>query len=661
MSEKKISYINRTFEDYRAALLENVKKYYPDITTRLDDASIGAWLVDMVASVADNLSYHTDRVYNETNINSAAERSSLLSIARTNGLKVPGPKASIAEEKFTCYLPVVTTIDNDKNEVPVPNTAYAPVIKRGTLLTTGSQFFELLEDVDFKEQFNSDGASNRNIFISDDKKHYRVEKYAAVYAGQTKVYKQVITNSDVRPFMEIIIPESDVMEITSIIFKDGTDYSSDPSMEEFCNPNEFVPAKQSPSGVDTYRFFEVDSLVEQYRWGDDVSTTKAGNQAVGHPVSYTYGYYDVKKDATYPVASVTKGEWVPLTQKFITEFTDSGYLKVIFGSGEPFGQTVDYSNAQDFTKAQISKMVRNNFLGKLPKAGTTMYIAYRTGGGQSSNVAQGKINQFAFLNVEIGKCISSKKDADIVASVKNTLTCTNTTPSVCGKNMPTVDELKNLIKYNSGALKRCVTLKDYENRILMMPSRYGSPFRVKAIEENNKVMVYMLGIDAYGKLSSVIPTQLVVNIENYLSMYRSMNDFVEMKSGRIINLSFEVDLYVDKNYNSGDVMRKVIEKITDYMDINKHDLGEDLYVSDISKEITAVDGVLNLIELRVYNEYGEGYSSTRCSQETFNDNEELGRAQIDLTASDFSLVSDADEMFEIKSPEIDIRIRVKQR
>ena len=183
--------------------------------------------------------------------------------------------------------------------------------------------------------------------------------------------------------------------------------------------------------------------------------------------------------------------------------------------------------------------------------------------------------------MDVGKCISSPLDTTIIAAIRDSIRCENTTPSISGKDAPTVEEIKNMIKYNSSAQERCVTLKDYVNRIMMMPPRYGCPFRIGAIEENNKIMIYLLGIDNGGKLSSDIPTQLLKNIENYLSMYRTVNDFVEIKCGRVINVSFEVDIYVDKNYNASDVMVTVINKIKSYMDINNHELGEDIYISDI--------------------------------------------------------------------------------
>ena len=663
MSEKKISYLNRTFEDYQKALREYVKTYYPNIADKIDDASISAWLIDMVASVADNLSFHIDNVFSETNIDSASERSSVMSIARTNGIRVPGPKASVAEEKFTVSLPVATSTSNSSSEVGMPNWAYAPVIKKGTKITTGSQYFEVMEDIDFTKHFDDYGNANRQITPKKDGNdviiYYDVEKTGLVSAGETKIYKQVLTNADIKPFMEIILPETDIMGIESIIFKDGTDYNGTPTMDEFMNQNEFVPATDSQTNVDTYRFFEVNSLAEQYRWGDDISTTRVGNQNVAKSVAYTYGYHDDETDADVPTASVTKGQWIPLTQKFISEYTDNGYLKIIFGSGESAGQRVNYDNVeQEFSKYQISKMVRNNFLGKLPQAGWTMFVQYRVGGGSSSNVAANKINSIVYLNAQIGKCLTSTSDSKIIATVRDSIRCTNTSPSVSGKDAPTVDEIKNLIKYNNSSQERCVTIKDYVERIQMMPARYGCPFRISGIEENNKVMIYLLGIDQDTKLTSDIPEMLIKNIINYLSMYRTINDFVEMKSGRIINLSVEVDLFIDKTYVSDDVMRNVFTVIKDYMDINKHELGEDIFVGDLQKEISKVDGVKNVIEMRIFNEYGGLYSPTITAQPTVIVQEETeGRKQIDLKASQYVLNSETDEMFEIKYPDKDIIIQ----
>lgn len=687
MSEKKISYTNRNFDDYKNSLREYIKRYYPDIANDFNDASVGSWLIDLVAAVSDNLSYHIDRVYNETCIDSAQEKGSMYSIARSNGFKIPGPKGAMTEVKFKCVLPVYTNYENSKSTNGVPNWNFAPIIRRGTRLSSSNQYFEVMNDIDFSEQFDENGVSNREILPQTNSNgtilSYVVTKTVTVVAGESRVYKQVLKSSSIKPFMEIILPDNNVMNVESIIFRRGGDFKTIPSNNEFFINKEYITAKECDGGqvkqsIDIYRFFETDSLLDQYRWTySEENISEPGKQFTNNPIKYTYGYYDSINGVEIPTSCVTKGEWVPLTQKFITEFTDKGYLKIIFGSGEMAGQLVDFSCASDFTKAQITRMIKNDSMGKLPPQSDggewTMFIKYRVGGGSTSNIAANSLNTISFLDAEVGKSLITKDDMKIANAVKNSITVTNTIPSISGKDAPTVDELRNMIKYHNSAQERCVTLKDYENRILLMPPKYGCPFRTSVCEENNKIMIYLIGIDYMGYLTSILPEQLIKNIVNYLSMYRSINDFVEIKSGRIINLSFEADIFVDKNYSSGDVVKTVIETIKDYMDINKRQIGEDIFIGDLQKEISKIDGVLNLIDVRVFNEYGKSYSNVRTSQETvsltaqkngeaiYAPDEEMERCQIDLNASDYVLLTDSDSIFEIKYPNSDIRVRVKTR
>lgn len=647
MSNNKISYLNRNFDDYKESLLAYAKQYYPQIADDFDDASIGSWLIDLAASVSDNLSFYIDKAYNETNIDTAQQASSVYNLARTNGFKIPGPKGAMAEVEFSCELPIAGEINNSSSSLGMPNYAYAPIIKKGTKISSKGQIFEVMEDIDFATAVSEQGVFDRTVLPKNANGKMVVKKKATVTAGESKIYKQVIHSSDIAPFMEIIIPDSNVMNVESIIFKDGTNYQSEPSINEFMFENEY---NEGINGVHVYRFFETRSLADQYRWGDDSISNE------NTPKKSIYGYYDNLKNINIPTAVITKGQWIPLTQKFITEFTDKGYLKIIFGSGEQVGHQTDISCANNFSRYQISKMVRNNFLGRLPKEGWTMYVLYRANGGASSNVAKGAINTIVSKDsIQVGACPTAI-NRQTAAEVRSSLSVVNTTPSVSGKDAPTIEEIKMMTKYSNAAQERCTTIKDYESRILEMPSRYGCPFRVAGIEENNKIMLYVLGIDYNGKLTDALPTMLVTNMTNYLSMYRTINDFVEIKSGRIINVSFEVDVIIDKNYNVGDVMQHIIDAIKNYMDINKHYLNEDIYVGDISREISNIDGVLNLMDLRVYNEFGNGYSPTRTTQKTISDGTKATSEEIDLEESEYILKSDADSMFEIKFPEKDIKI-----
>jgi hypothetical protein len=117
-----------------------------------------------------------------------------------------------------------------------------------------------------------------------------------------------------------------------------------------------------------------------------------------------------------------------------------------------------------------------------------------------------------------------------------------------------------------------------------------------------------------------------------------------------------------------DVVALIISKVQDYFDINKRNMGDDLYVGDLKKEISKIDGVANLIEVRVYNETCAGYSSTQTNQELYTasdcnrpeEEKAPGRYRLDLEASDWIIYSDGDTMLEIKYPEKDIRVYPKE-
>ena len=664
--DRKISYVNKDFADFRQALIDYTKQYYPELSDNFNDASVGSWLMDVVAGVSDSLSYHIDRAFQETNINTAQQEVSLYNLARNNGVKIPGPKGSVAEFMLTCVLPVNSGVENKVTTTRTPNWALAPIVKKGTTFTNGSILFELDHDVDFSQAFDNNGVPNRTIELIKDSnemiKGFRVSKHFVASAGSTRIFKKEIKRSDITPFMEIILPYNDIMGVHSIICKEGVNHQLEPSLDEFMFEEEYVPANITQGSKDIYRYFEVDSLIEPYRWAPVLDSTYS-------PIKSMYGFSNGKE--VIPSYYITKGEWKPLKQKFVTEYTDKGYLKVIFGAGHKYIED-EYTlgDAASHSKHLITKIVNNDALGVTPKANTTMYILYRVGAGSGSNLPKGAINKIGNLQMAFSDCRYETEMSTETAAIKSSLTVINTTPAIMGRDMLTGEELRNYIKYNKGAQDRCVTLNDYRSRIMQMPCQYGMPYRVGVTEENNKIMIYLLGLDLNGKLTTDVPSAFIKNLESYLSEYRMINDFIEMKAGRIINISFEIDCYINKSFNGADVVSSIVNKVNEYMNPDKHQMGDDIFLGDLEKEISLIDGVINLMDLRVYNEYGSRYSSTQTTQQVKENTECFGatsgelsmdRSEIDLDASDHILYTENDTMLEIKYPEQNIRVRFKQK
>lgn len=671
MSQKKINYLSRDFADIKDELIKFSNTYYPELADDFNDSSVGAWFIDLVAAVGDDLSYHTDRMYQETNIDSANLKSSVLNQARANGLKIPGKKSSICEVEISCVLPT------SSEGIHLPDWNYAPILQNTSIVSAGDYNYQLTEDVNFAEQFNKDGFSNRKMTPARDGNGsitgYNVSKSTIVINGITKIYKKVIYSTDLKPFMEVVLPEANVMNVESIIFKETTDFNTNPSTYEY-----YIDEEQYRIGsesVMTYRFFECDSLADQWRFGTEANIDQYVINDIYNPHLYD-DYYEIVKDEetdevkTARTSRYYRGKWKPLTQKFITEFTDNGYLKIIFGAGNTYGDVPSgYTTYGEYIAA---RQINNDMLGVIPKEGWTMYVLYRVGGGISTNLGPGAINKITLANIDWGGN-TGNTDGSVRGKVITSFEVTNLSTAVAGKDEPSTEEIKALMKYNMGAQNRAVTVKDYRVKLMQMPPKYGAPFRNTVIEANNKIEMDFLGINALGQLDSALPQTLVENVIEYMSNYKQINDYIEIKSGRIYNIGLGIDVFIDKNYNPANVITNIINSVKEYFNVNNHEMGDDIFLGDLEKEITLLDGVVSLIDLRVYKIWNGRYSPDKCPlpplvpegvcepspAQPFNTPDGSLSEQIDLMAVDKVLYGDYNSMYEIKNPTFDIQCRAK--
>jgi len=606
MANQGINYGYRNFADIRSGLVDMVRQYYPDTFNDFNDASVGMMLLELNAAVGDMLSFNTDRMFQETQIDFAQQRKSVLSMARTFGLKIPSNRPSVTIVDFSVTVPVL----GDSFDI-----SYTPIIQAGSQVTGSGKIFENLYDIDFSNPFNYNGIPNRLIIPNFNSNgtliNYTITKREIVTNGFTKIFKRVINISDVRPFLEIVLPEDNVLSVDSIITLEGTNFNTIPSLNQFNNQS--------------LKWYEVEALAENKVFVEDFNkiTDNAG---------------------------VKPGKWITVDKKFITEYTDLGFLKIIFGAG-----TKDTSSLCDFDSNlplvnQIGDFINNNSLGQTPTANTTMFIKYRVGGGADTNVGPNVLRNVGLLNFTI-----NGSNQTINNAVRNSLRVNNSFPALGGRNTPSVDEIRYMTKYNFASQNRAVTIKDYQSIISKMPGQFGSPFRMGVMEEQNKIKIYIIGLDQNSKLSNNSTSALRENIATYLSDFRMINDYVQIANGKIINLSFEIDLYIDKKQPQAQIISEVINNVRTYMDINKFDMGDNVYLSPLIETINNVGGVLNVIDIRVYNKVGEGKYSLNEISQPYLDTE---TRQIDIS-EDYTLFGEPTSMFEIKNPTSDIMCRVK--
>ena len=601
---KKISYATRDFAGLREELVNLTKQYYPDLVKNTNDASIFSVLLDLNAAVTDNLHFHIDRVWQETILDFAQQRQSLFHIAKTYGLRIPGNRPSVSLCDFSINVPV----SGDKEK-----TEYLGLLRAGAQISGGGQIFETIEDVDFSNPFNSKGEPNRLKIPNFDGNNrlisYTITKREAVVNGVTRVFRKVITDADQKPFTKIYLPEQNVLGVTSVIHKDGTTFGANPTLSEFSSP--------------TNKWYEVKALMQDKVFIPD--STKVSDRENFKP-----------------------GTYISVNNKFITEYTPEGYFYLTFGSGtvNPLDNLDNYVTGD--LKVNLATYLNNLSLGAIPKSNTTLFIKYRVGGGRDSNLGINVITNIDNVDFVVNGPVST-----VNTQVIQSLRVTNVTPAIGGSDQPTIEEIRNMVSYNFAAQNRAVTLNDYKSLIENMPSTFGAPAKVNVMEEDNKVKIKLISFDERGNLTNVVSNTLKNNIIDYLSEYRMINDYLEIESGEVIDLSVQVDILGDKNETETEIVRTVIEKVIQYFSIDKRKMGDPLFVGELFKEIGTVAGVVSVVDIRVYGKVGGEYSTNEVSVGY------VDSATKEISQSDMTIFMKSNQIPQIRFPNKDIKVRVK--
>jgi hypothetical protein len=604
MANKKISYTTRDFQSIRTELINFTKTYYPDLIDNFNDASVFSALLDLNAAVTDNLQFNIDRSIQETVLQYAQQRSSIYNIARNYGLKIPGQRPSVSLVDFSITVPAF----GDKEDL-----RYCGILRRGSQVNGGGQVFETVYDIDFASPTNAEGYPNRlkipNFDANNKLLNYTILKRETVVNGLTKVYKKVITPNDVRPFYELFLPEKNVLGVTSVLLKDGTQYADVPTVQEFL-------------GSDN-RWYEVRALIEDRVFIED--PTKVSDQP-----------------------GIKVGKYIQTNTKFITEYTPEGFLKMTFGGGSQSADEQLREFARNGFKLDLYRYSNNLGLGSTLKGNTTLFVQYRIGGGTNSNLGVNVITQIGTISFSVNGPSDS-----VNTSVINSLRCTNVVAAIGGANAPTTEEVRNLVAFNFAAQNRAVTVNDYDSIIRTMPSQFGAPAKVAVTEEDNKIRVRMLSYDENGKLTEIISNTLKNNVANYLSNYRMINDYVSIEVANVIDLAVDVDVVLDNTQNQGTVISKIINLVSTYFDPLNRQMGENVYVSELRRQIQNENGVISVSNIAIFNRVGGQYSSSQTSQRYLDST----TRQIELI--DDTIFAEPKQTYQVRFPGKDINIRVK--
>jgi hypothetical protein len=132
-----------------------------------------------------------------------------------------------------------------------------------------------------------------------------------------------------------------------------------------------------------------------------------------------------------------------------------------------------------------------------------------------------------------------------------------------------------------------------------------------------------------------------------------MNDYISVQVANVVDLSLTIDVVLDSSQNQGGVISQIINITSEFFDPSNRQMGENVNISELRKEIQNQNGVISLSDIKVFNKVGGQYSSSQTSQ-PYLDN---GTRQIQLI--DDTIFAEPSQTYQVRFPSNDINVRVK--
>lgn len=588
-----INYANREFSEIRGDLLEMAERFYPETFQDFSEASFGAMMIDSVAYVADQLNFYLDYSVNESFLDTSFQLDNVLRHGRVLGYKHSGRPSTFGEVAIYVQVPA-------SDSGLGPDTTYIPILSRGTRFTSKNGLsYMLTENIDFSDPANQIVVAKVNN-ATGAPTHYAIKSYGSVVSG--RLSQQSFSVGGYQRFKALALNNSNVVEIISVYDAEGNQY------------------------------FEVEYLSQDMVYKEVINS-------------------NYKNDN---VPSIMKPMLV--SRKFIVERTGDGVV-LQFGSGDesesdvvanPQNVAIDVfgKNYVTDTTFDPTRLSKNRSYGTVP-VNTTLFVTYRTVSPGNSNVAVNSVNAVANLSMNFAD--PTGLSAAKISEIKQSIEVSNEKPITGVTSNPSTGEIKRRIFDTFPTQNRAVTQADYESLAYRMPGKFGSVKRVTVFKDQDSMKrnlnMYVISEDSFGKLTKTNRT-IKNNLKTWLNDYRMINDTIDILDPYIINLGVDFVIRLqngaDKDNTLGLAISHVAAKFS-----NGFFIGEPMQVSDIYSELKKVEGVMDVVRVKITDKSGGQYSAT-----TFNVNKNMDQDGTQLLAP-------ANAVFEIKYPSVDIKGKIK--
>jgi hypothetical protein len=539
------------------------------------------------------LSFYLDYNVNETFLDTSYQRDNVIRHGRILGYKNYGRPSTYGQVALYVLVPASTNALG-------PDSAYIPIIKRGTSFTSQNGLnFVLTDNVDMADSSNPVVVA-RTDETTGAPTFYAIKAYGNVVSGFFN--SETIESGPFERFKRLTLSSPNVTEIISIFDSEGNEY------------------------------FEVEYLSQ------DIVFKELSNK-------------NYKNDN---VPSIMKPLLV--NRKFIT-VNDSTGVSLQFGSGDEFAGDV-VADPQKvalniFGKSYItdttfdpSRLANNKFYGIVPQ-NTTLTVVFRQTNPVNSNLAANSLTTVSNTQIEF-QDLTILSDS-LVSTVRNSLEVTNETPIVGDVSRPSTGEIKQRIFDTFPTQNRAVTQKDYENLVYRMPAKFGSIKRCSVQKDpdsqKRNLNVYVVSEDPQQKLIKTNDT-IKTNLKTWLNHYRMINDTIDILDPFIINFGINFIVKPQPRTNKFQVLDDCVAALADEFSSPMF-VGEGLSISNIFNILNNVNGVNDVVKVNIINKNSSNYSSVFFS------------IQENTSPDGDYIVTPANAILELKFPEVDIKGKLR--
>ena len=561
--DKNISYLNKDFGAFKAALQQYAKTYFPSTYNDFSEATPGNLFIEMSSYVGDVMSFYLDTQTQENFLLYAKEKENLYAMSYVMGYR---PKASYASTTTVDVYQLMTATSSDGGVTFSPNyNTYGLIIPANTTITSAATGIKFLttQQIDF-----TDTGSTEISFV--DSNYFLFKKSTEAISAELK--ETTISFPGNQKFATTTITDTNVLQILRV------------------------------TGSDSNTWYEVPYLAQASIF-----------QKVANP-SYS----------TDQVPYLLQLQKVP--RRFTSRILSDNTLQLEFGAGLSQDKTDSQiiptpDNIQLGLVPGIS-LLTNNYneasvmftqeYGLAPSG--NLNVKYLVGGGITSNVPA---NDLTTIDTSGLYFKNGNPGGGIATTVLSSVVSANPNPSSGGRNGDTTDEIRQNALYSYSTQLRAVTKDDYIVRALSMPSNYGTLAKayisqdftqddlqqtVANTQPGNPLTLdlYILSYNSNKQLTTA-STTLKQNLVTYLNEYRMVTDAINIRDAYYINIGVNFDIVILSGYSNKDVLTNCISTIQDHFNVDKWQINQPIILSDIQSKLLQVKGVQSVVKLEIVN------------------------------------------------------------